>query len=78
MNLSDLEAEEALIRREIAEYLTMANQAHVCLVTFGQRLGRLEERMDALRAERPDFGDRCEGRFGPTSDCPPVLPERLS
>lgn len=71
MTLDELEAEAVQIRHELAEYLSMANQAHLSLVIFGKRLGRLEERIDALRADA--CMDRCEGS---TSDGPRITPVR--
>ncbi len=63
----------------------MAQQASLSLTLFGKRLGRLEERIDGTRAElieaaNGDYCDRAEGGSvrPPTSDGPPILPERLS
>jgi hypothetical protein len=80
-----LEAEATQLRNEIAEYLSMANQASISLVSFGRRLGRLEDRIDHTRAELVDaaaglYCDHHEGNMtpAPTSDGPPILPDRLS
>jgi hypothetical protein len=81
-----LEGEATLLRHEIASYLSMANQASLSLTLMGKRLGRLEERIDSTRAELVEAaaGDYCDKHEGcmhpptPTSDGPPILPERLS
>ncbi len=85
--LAALEGEATQLRHEIAEYLSMANQASLSLVSFGRRLGRLEDRIDTARAELVEaaagfYCDHHEGNLSPgqtpTSDGPPILPERLS
>jgi hypothetical protein len=75
-----LEGEATLLRNEIASYLSMAQQASLSLTLFGKRLGRLEERIDSTRAELGgEYCDRAEGNMHPpTSDGPPILPDRLS
>ncbi len=81
--LAALENEAATLRNEIAEYLSMANQASLSLVSFGRRLGRLEDRIDSTRAELVEaaaglYCDHHEGNLSPgqtpTSDGPPILP----
>lgn len=81
--LAALEGEAAQLRNEIAEYLSMANQASLSLVSFGRRLGRLEDRIDLARHElieaaKGDYCDHHEGNLSPapTSDGPPILPQR--
>ncbi len=85
LRLAALEGEAALLRTQIAEALSMANQASLTLVSFGRRLGRLEDRIDSTRAELVEaaagfYCDHHEGNLspGPTSDGPPILPDRLS
>lgn len=84
--LDALEGEATRLRHDIAEYLSMANRASLTLVSFGRRLGRLEDRIDVARAELIEaaaglYQDRHEGSFeapAPSSDCPPTIPDRLS
>ncbi len=83
--LAALEGEATLIRQQVAEYLGMANQAALSLVCMGKRLGRLEAAIDTARAELVDaaaglYCDHHEGNLspGPSSDCPPTLPDRFS
>lgn len=84
--LAALEGEADRLRNEIAEYLSMANQASLSLVSFGRGLGRLEDQIEGTRAElieaaRGDYCDHHEGNLSPglppaTSDCPPLPPVR--
>jgi hypothetical protein len=65
MNLDDLEAEAAAIRNELASCLASANQTHLTLISFGRRLGRLEERIDQARIDAGTYDDRGEGSHLP-------------
>jgi hypothetical protein len=76
-NLDALEGEAAQLRNEIAEALSRANQAALCLISLGRRLGRLEERIEEARSPAV-YCDRHEGTMAPTSDGPPIIPDRLS
>jgi hypothetical protein len=73
-----LEGEVALLRTQLAEALSAANQSVLTATLLAKRLGRIEERIEAAAAA--DYSDRHEGNMltGPTSDGPPIIPDRLS
>ncbi len=61
LDLAALEAEAANIRAELSAFLYSASSAHLSLVSFGRRLGRLEERIERALAASPAAYDRHEG-----------------
>jgi hypothetical protein len=84
--IAEIAAELARLRLDAENYARQAGEASLMYGVLFRRIARLEESLDVLRNE-PDeieappapimwYGDRHEGSFGPTSDCPPVPPVR--
>jgi hypothetical protein len=81
--LAEIAAELARLRLDAENYARLAGEASLMYGVLFRRIARLEESLDVLRnAPEPEtppvlwYGDRHEGSFGPTSDCPPVPPVR--